>query len=156
MKKDDGHDSLVTSRPIDGTGCLLVGMDQAGGTCNFKTPPLSRGALKGSMTELRFAPPTCEFLSDQVALDPQTTLRNPRPSTLAPTTPSLAPHFPTLNLQPYVSGSGTTRGRKWRSKRIWASASMASPPRKPSTSGLSTAFTTDTTLLGGTTSMPHA
>ena len=123
-KTDDGLNPSVTSRPIDGTGCLLVGIDQDGSTCNFKTPPFSRGALNGSMTELRFAPPTREFQPAQlaVALNPQPVLRNLRPCTLAPPPLSLTIYFPTLNQQPYLPGSGTTRGRKWRSKRIWASA----------------------------------
>ena len=147
-----------SSRPIDGTGCLLLGMDQDDGTCNFEDDHRNRGVLNGSMTELRCDPPTREFLPAQpaVAFNPQPTLRNPRPSTLAPPLSSLTPHFPTLKLQPYLPGSGTTRGRKWRSKRICTSASMASPPRRSSISGLSTAFTTETTLLGATTSMPHA
>jgi hypothetical protein len=127
VKTDATHNFHATSLPIDGTGCLLIGMDQDDGTCNFAKPPDSRGALNGSMTELRFASPIRDFLPAQstVALNPQPTFRNPRPSTVVPPRSSLTPSFPNLNPQPYLPGSGTTRGRKRRSKRICTFVSMA-------------------------------
>ena len=158
VETDDGHNSGVRSLPINGTGCLLLGMDQDDGTCNFAEPPDSRGALNGSMKELRFAPPTRDNLPmSLLQLSTRTLLPAARIiSPLAPRPSPLAPRHSTFNLQSYPPGSGITRGRKRRSKRIWTSNLMAPPPRSHSTSGLSTAFTTETILLGGTTSMTHA
>ena len=50
--------SNSNSRPIEGTGCFLVGMDQDDALCHFDTTTTERGALNASMTEIRFAPHT--------------------------------------------------------------------------------------------------
>ena len=112
VETDDGHNSGVRSLPINGTGCFLLGMDHDDETCNFAEPPLSRGALNGSMKELRFAPPARDILPlSLLYLKSNLSTRSshhltPYPSTLTP-----GPRHSTFNLQSYLPGSGTTRGR---------------------------------------------
>ena len=94
VKTDDGHNNLAKSLPINGTGCFLLGMDHDDGICNFLDSPASRGALNGSMTELRFAPLTRNFLPADPAgaRDPQPSARNSQPATSNPQPATRNPH----------------------------------------------------------------